>query len=152
MKTTSFHNILVSATLIMSIISMTATAATIKGTNTLNVISINGQVTEAFKPAQLPEGKVLIEVKYQDLFSYRADDSGSWVTSKPLFFTLDVTPQSDYQINTPKLLSEADAKHFLKKPSILLSVDGAAPQQLRLQNHSQLMADMLESHSKIITP
>lgn len=149
MKTTLLNKAFVGATLIMSTlaISVTATAATLKGTDTLNVVSINGQATKAFKPVQLPEGKVLVEVKYQDLFSYRADDSGTWVKSEPLFFTLNVAPESNYQINTPtKLVSEADAKRFIKNPSILLSVDGAAPQQLPLQNHSQLMADMLESH------
>lgn len=148
MKTTLLNKALVAATLIMStmVISVTATAATLKGTDTLKVVSINGQAIKAFKPVQLPAGKVLVEVKYQDLFSYRADDSGTWVRSEPLFFTLNVAPQSDYQINTPKLASEADAKRFIKKPSIQLSVDGAAPQQLPLQNHSQLMADMLEDH------
>ncbi|MFB2729075.1 DUF2057 family protein [Shewanella mangrovisoli] len=149
MKTTLLNKAFVGATLIMSTlaISVTATAATLKGTDTLNVVSINGQATKAFKPVQLPEGKVLVEVKYQDLFSYRADDSGTWVKSEPLFFTLNVAPDSNYQINTPtKLVSEADAKRFIKNPSIQLSVDGAAPQQLPLQNHSQLMADMLESH------
>ncbi|ABK50197.1 conserved hypothetical protein [Shewanella sp. ANA-3] len=149
MKTTLLNKAFVGATLIMSTlaISVTATAATLKGTDTLNVVSINGQATKAFKPVQLPEGKVLVEVKYQDLFSYRADDSGTWVKSEPLFFTLNVAPESNYQINTPtKLVSESDAKRFIKNPSIQLSVDGAAPQQLPLQNHSQLMADMLESH------
>ncbi|MCD8550716.1 MAG: DUF2057 domain-containing protein [Shewanella xiamenensis] len=149
MKTTLLNKAFVGATLIMSTlaISVTATAATLKGTDTLNVVSINGQATKAFKPVQLPEGKVLVEVKYQDLFSYRADDSGTWVKSEPLFFTLNVAPESNYQINTPtKLVSESDAKRFIKNPSIQLSVDGAAPQQLPLQNHSQLMADMLERH------
>lgn len=148
MKTTLLNKALVAATLIMStmVISVTATAATLKGTDTLKVVSINGQAIKAFKPVQLPAGKVLVEIKYQDLFSYRADDSGTWVRSEPLFFTLNVAPQSDYQINTPKLASEADAKRFIKNPSIQLSVDGAAPQQLPLQNHSQLMADMLEDH------
>lgn len=149
MKTTLLNKAFVGATLIMSTmaISVTATAATLKGTDTLNVVSINGQATKAFKPVQLPEGKVLVEVKYQDLFSYRADDSGTWVKSEPLFFTLDVAPQSNYQINTPtKLVSEADARRFIKNPSIQLSVDGAEPRQLPLQNHSQLMADMLVSH------
>ncbi|QYK09025.1 DUF2057 family protein [Shewanella mangrovisoli] len=149
MKATLLNKAFVGATLIMSTlaISVTATAATLKGTDTLNVVSINGQATKAFKPVQLPEGKVLVEVKYQDLFSYRADDSGTWVKSEPLFFTLNVAPESNYQINTPtKLVSESDAKRFIKNPSIQLSVDGAAPQQLPLQNHSQLMADMLESH------
>jgi uncharacterized protein YccT (UPF0319 family) len=149
MKTTLLNKAFVGATLIMSTmaISVTATAATLKGTDTLNVVSINGKATKAFKPVQLPEGKVLVEVKYQDLFSYRADDSGTWVKSEPLFFTLDVAPQSNYQINTPtKLVSEADARRFIKNPSIQLSVDGAEPRQLPLQNHSQLMADMLVSH------
>ncbi|WP_133181648.1 DUF2057 family protein [Shewanella decolorationis] len=149
MKTTLLNKAFVGATLIMSTmaISVTATAATLKGTDTLNVVSINGQATKAFKPVQLPEGKVLVEVKYQDLFSYRADDSGTWVKSEPLFFTLDVAPQSNYQINTPtKLVSEADARRFIKNPSIQLSEDGAEPRQLPLQNHSQLMADMLVSH------
>lgn len=149
MKITLLNKAFVGATLIMSTmaISVTATAATLKGTDTLNVVSINGKATKAFKPVQLPEGKVLVEVKYQDLFSYRADDSGTWVKSEPLFFTLDVAPQSNYQINTPtKLVSEADARRFIKNPSIQLSVDGAEPRQLPLQNHSQLMADMLVSH------
>ncbi|MFB2662369.1 DUF2057 family protein [Shewanella mangrovisoli] len=149
MKTTLLNKAFVGATLIMSTmaISVTATAATLKGTDTLNVVSINGQATKAFKPVQLPEGKVLVEVKYQDMFSYRADDSGTWVKSEPLFFTLNVAPESNYQINTPtKLVSEADAKRFIKNPSIQLRIDGAQPQQLPLQNHSQLMADMLESH------
>ncbi|UML93607.1 DUF2057 family protein [Shewanella xiamenensis] len=149
MKTTLLNKAFVGATLIMSTmaISVTATAATLKGTDTLNVVSINGKATKAFKPVQLPEGKVLVEVKYQDLFSYRADDSGTWVKSEPLFFTLDVAPQSNYQINTPtKLVSEADARRFIKNPSIQLSVDGAEPRKLPLQNHSQLMADMLVSH------
>jgi hypothetical protein len=57
-----------------------------------------------------------------------------------------VAPQSDYQINTPKLANEADAKGFLKQPIIQLSVDGAVPQQLPLQNHSQFMANMLGNH------
>lgn len=149
MKTTLLNKTLVGATLILSTltISMTANAATLKGTETLNVASINGQATKAFKPVDLPEGKVLVEVKYQDVFNYRADDSGTWVKSEPLFFILDVAPQSNYQIKTPKLVSEADARGFIKNPSIQLSVDGAAPQQLPLQNHSQLMADMLENHT-----
>jgi len=88
---------------------------------------------------------VLIEVKYQDLFSYRADDSGTWVKSEPLFFTLDVAPQSNYQISTPTLTSEADAKRFINNPRIQLSVDGATPLPLVLQNHSQLMAEILRN-------
>ncbi|ABI40842.1 conserved hypothetical protein [Shewanella sp. MR-4] len=148
MKTTLINKTLVGATLIMSTlaISMTANAATLKGTETLNVVSINGQATKAFKPVELPEGKVLVEVKYQDVFNYRADDSGTWVKSEPLFFTLDVASQSNYQISTPKLVSEADARRFIKNPSIQLSVDNATPQPQPLQNHSQLMADMLENH------
>ena len=145
MKTTLFSKIFVGVTFVISTIaiSMTASAATLKGTDTLNVVSINGQATKSFKPVQLPEGKVLIEVKYQDLFSYRADDSGTWVKSEPLFFTLDVAPQSNYQISTPTLTSEADAKRFINNPRIQLSVDGATPLPLVLQNHSQLMAEIL---------
>lgn len=148
MKTTLLNKLLVGATLLISAIaiSMKATAASLNGTDTLKIVSINGQTTKSFKPVQLPVGKVLIEVRYQDMFSYRADDSGTWVRSEPLFFTLNVAPQSDYQINTPKLANEADAKRFLKQPIIQLSVDGAVPQQLPLQNHSQFMANMLGNH------
>lgn len=148
MKTTLLNKLLVGATLLISAIaiSMKATAASLNGTDTLKIVSINGQTTKSFKPVQLPAGKVLIEVRYQDMFSYRADDSGTWVRSEPLFFTLNVAPQSDYQINTPKLANEADAKRFLKQPIIQLSVDGAVPQQLPLQNHSQFMANMLGNH------
>lgn len=148
MKTSLLNKILVGVTLIISamVTSVTATAASLEGTDTLRVISINGNAVKTFKPVQLPEGKVLVEVKYQDLFTYRADDSGTWVKSEPLFFTLNVASQSNYQIKTPKLVGEGDAKRFIKKPIILLTIDGATTQQLPLQNHSQLMADMLENH------
>lgn len=149
MRTTLFSKILVGASFIISTmsISMTATAATLKSTETLNVVSINGQATKTVKPVQLPEGKVLVEVRYQELFSYRADDNGTWIKSDPLFFTLDVVAQSDYQISTPELASEADAKRFINNPRIQLSVDGATPQQLALQNHHQLMSGILQSHA-----
>ncbi|PIW62981.1 DUF2057 family protein [Shewanella sp. CG12_big_fil_rev_8_21_14_0_65_47_15] len=149
MKTTLLNKTLVGITLIMSVmvISMTATAATLKGTDTLSVISLNGKTVKAFKPVQLPEGKVLVEVKYQDIFNYRADDSGTWVKSEPLFFSLDVAPQADYQITKPKLPSEDDARGFIKNPTIQLTINGTDTLKLPLQNHSQLMADMLESHS-----
>ncbi|AAN57553.1 DUF2057 family protein [Shewanella oneidensis MR-1] len=149
MRTTLFSKILVGASFIISTmtISMTTTAATLKGTETLNVVSINGQAIKTIKPVQLPEGKVLVEVRYQDLFSYRADDNGTWIKSEPLFFILDVATQSDYQISTPELASEADAKRFINNPRIQLSVDGTTPQLLALQNNRQLMAGLLLSHA-----
>lgn len=148
MKTTLLNKTLVGLTLIISamVTSMTATAATLKGTDTLSIVSINGKATNAVQPVQIPEGKVLVEVKYQDQFNYRADDSGTWVKSEPLFFTLDVAPEADYQITKPRLQSETDARGFIKNPTIQLTINGADTLKLPLQNHSQLMADMLETH------
>lgn len=148
MKTTLLNKTLVGVTLIMStmVTSITATAATLKDTDTLSIVSINGKATKAFHPVQLPEGKVLIEVRYQDLFSYRADDSGTWVKSDPLFFTLDVAPEANYQITNPRLPTETDARGFIKNPTIQLTINGADTLKLPLQNHNQLMVDILESH------
>ncbi len=148
MKTTLFTKSVIGATLIMGtmLTSVSAMAATIKGTDTLSIVSINGKATKAFKPVELPEGKVLVEVRYQDLFSYRADDNGTWVKSGPLFFTLDVAPDANYQITQPNVSSETEARRFIKNPIIKLSADGAAPQEMQLQNHNQLMTDMIENH------
>ena len=49
-------------------------------------------------------GKVLLELKYQDIFDYRADDSGNWVKSAPLY--LDVKASDSYQITQPKIMTE----------------------------------------------
>ncbi|MCH1929971.1 DUF2057 domain-containing protein [Shewanella sp. A25] len=151
MKTSLLSNTLIGFTLAVGTLlsSVTANAATINDTETLRLVSINGQASKSLSNVQLPDGKVLIEVKYQDLFNYRADDSGVWVKSEPLFFTLEIPAAStaNYQITKPTLTNEAEARRFIQAPTIELKIDGANNLTLPLETHSQLMADMLEEHA-----
>ena len=148
MKSTLLNKSLLGLTIVNGALlsSTTVTAASLKSTDALSVISINGVPTTPFKPIQLSAGKVLLELKYQDIFDYRADDSGNWVKSAPLYLVLDVKASDSYQITQPKIMTEAEARQFIKYPTIQLSINGDKAGEYPLQSHSQLMAKMLVSN------
>lgn len=138
---------------LVSSLSFGSMAATLKNSTELSVLSVNGVPVENFKPnIELHEGKSLIEVKYQDLFDYKADSSGSWIRSESLYFTLDIAPKSGdyYEIIPPKFSSVIEAKKFLKEPSIQLSINTKRIISFPLQNHTNVMADMLKVHDSIV--
>ncbi|AUD58632.1 hypothetical protein AYJ58_03620 [Shewanella sp. Pdp11] len=148
MKTTLLNKSLLGLTFVIGALlsSTTVTAASLKSTEALSVISINGEPATPFKPIQLTAGKVLIELKYQDIFNYRADDNGNWVKSEPLYLVLDVKASDSYQITPPNIMTETEARQFIKYPTIQLSINGDRAGEYPLQNHSQLMAKMLVSN------
>ncbi|MCS6191816.1 DUF2057 domain-containing protein [Shewanella baltica] len=119
MKTTLLNKSLLGLTFVIGALlsSTTVTAASLKSTEALSVISINGVPTTPFKPIQLSAGKVL-----------------------------DVKASDSYQITPPNIMTETEARQFIKYPTIQLSINGDRAGEYPLQNHSQLMAKMLVSN------
>ncbi len=115
---------------------------------TFNIISVNGIPSSKFSPINLPDGKVLVELQYQDIFSYRADDSGTWVRSEPLYIIIDAGngTNDNYKIVQPNINSKSEAKKFIKKPIIELNINENKLVSYTLQTHSQLMTRMLKFH------
>ncbi|QYJ85910.1 DUF2057 domain-containing protein [Shewanella mesophila] len=98
---------------------------------------VNGRHTQSLK---LDAGKQLIEVTYRDLFADNADDSGAWVKSSPLYFTVTLSDEDTYRIELPQINSKQQAESFLKQPKLKLLSDNGQVQAVMLMNHQQLMA------------
>lgn len=98
---------------------------------------VNGIHTQSLK---LDAGKQLIEVTYRDLFADNADDSGAWVKSSPLYFTVTLSDEDTYRIELPQINSKQQAESFLEQPKLKLLSDNGQVQAVMLMNHQQLMA------------
>ncbi|MGL4712461.1 MAG: DUF2057 family protein [Shewanella sp.] len=148
MKKTLLNKSLLSIAFMLGAQLSNATAASLQSTDNLSIISVNGESTTPFNPIQLPAGKVLLELKYQDIFNSRADDSGHWVKSHPLYLILNITESEgdSYKIIPPKIITESEARQFIKYPTIQLSINGDKANEYPLQSQSQLMAKMITSH------
>lgn len=87
----------------------------------------------------LDSGKQLVELVYRDIFADNADDSGVWVTSQPLYLTLDVKADDAYRLVLPEILSQQDAEAFIDAPKARLVSQNGRQQELTLMNHQELM-------------
>ena len=98
---------------------------------------VNGVNAQSLK---LDAGKQLIEVTYRDLFADNADDSGAWVKSSPLYFTVTLSDEDTYHIELPVINSKQQAESFLEQPKLKLLSGNGQVEEITLMSHQQLMA------------
>ncbi|MGL4615183.1 MAG: DUF2057 family protein [Shewanella sp.] len=145
MKIKQLNKNILSLLILLSTLPSVANAATLNATNELTITSVNGIATTQFSPIELTENKMLIELRYQDMFSYRADDSRSWVRSAPLYLILNIDPatNNEYRLKIPPISNKADAKKFLKNPYVSLYNNNTEVTEHPLLSQSQLFTKIL---------
>ena len=116
-----------------------ASAASLTLPSELEVQGSEVKLVQQQKVLSLDSGKQLVEVVYRDLFADNADDSGAWITSAPLYLTLDVKDDDAYRLVLPKIITQQDAETFIRMPKAHLVSEDGLQQQLTLMNHQQLM-------------
>ncbi|WP_428617741.1 DUF2057 family protein [Shewanella sp.] len=138
MKTRHFVSSLFASALTLFVANV-ASAATLTLPSELEVQGSEVKLVQQQKVLSLDSGKQLVEVVYRDLFADNADDSGAWITSAPLYLTLDVRSDDAYRLVLPEIVTQQDAETFIRMPNALLMSEGGQQQQLTLMNHQQLM-------------
>jgi uncharacterized protein YccT (UPF0319 family) len=118
-------------------------AASLTVPDAMTIESINGEAVNLEKAIGLAQGPQLVELNYQDFFQVNADDTGPWVRSEALYFTLDVEQHQGYQIQLPSIDTEDDAREFLENPQITLMVNGKVQDNFMLLTQSQLLTQLL---------
>lgn len=136
-------NRIVSA-LALTIASLSAQAATLSVGDNLMIESINGHIADS-QPVQLSAGKHLVELRFSERYYTNAGSSGTWVRSTPLFTTVTLTEGEVLTLNTPEIITEAQAREYVRQPQALLSSEQGRNEQLELKTQTQLMSQLLTS-------
>ncbi|MEL4339551.1 DUF2057 family protein [Shewanella xiamenensis] len=121
----------------------TASATTLKTSENLSVVSVNGRSMPSYEKIEVSTEKALIELKYRDNFDTNADDSGNWVTSNSLYLILPFESHKKYELITPTINTEEKARDFIKDPTIQLLVNGRPTGEYKLESQSELFTRML---------
>ncbi|QYK01686.1 DUF2057 family protein [Shewanella psychrotolerans] len=138
MKTRHFVSRLFASALTLFVANV-ASAASLTLPSELEVQGSEVKLVQQQKVLSLDSGKQLVEVVYRDLFADNADDSGAWLTSAPLYLTLDVQRDDAYRLVLPEIVTQQDAETFIRMPKTLLVSEDGQQQQITLMNHQQLM-------------
>ncbi|WP_345842693.1 DUF2057 family protein [Shewanella algae] len=121
----------------------TASAASLKSSENLSIISVNGRSMHFHDKIEVSTEKTLIELKYRDNFDTNADDSGNWVTSNSLYLDLLLESHKEYELVTPPINTEEKAREFIKNPTIRLLVNGRPTGDYKLESQSELFTRIL---------
>ena len=127
----------------LTLASFSSLAASVSFPESLDVLGVNGEMTRNTHQVQLNHGENLIELKYNDIFEFNADDSGAWVKSQPLYLLVTSDTQDEYQAFTPSIDTEDEAYEFIGNPVLTLTNAEGKNKQVALLTHHQLMAQLL---------
>ncbi|MCL1049823.1 DUF2057 domain-containing protein [Shewanella abyssi] len=106
----------------------------------LQVSEINGVQVNNSQEFELAEGQNLIKLTYLESFAVNADDSGSLVKSKPLFWHVSAQEGVDYTVSLPVLMTQDEARDYIQHPVIQISDSKGLTRTDSLPSQSQLMA------------
>ncbi|WP_112351172.1 DUF2057 family protein [Shewanella benthica] len=82
-------------------------------------------------------------------FTFNADDSGALVKSKPLFLNILAQEGVSYTVTLPELMTQNEARDFIKKPVIQLSDDNGLTRADSLFSQYQLMAALFKQDTQM---
>ncbi len=123
-------------------VATVANAATLVVPPQLEVKSGHAMISFKEQTVELKQGKQLLEVVYRDMFADHADDSGTWLSSEPLYVALDITKEGEYRLQLPEIKNKKQAKAFIEQPKIDLVSEQGLSEHIILLNHQQLMAKL----------
>ncbi|AQS40541.1 hypothetical protein Sps_05477 [Shewanella psychrophila] len=129
---------------VIAISSTTAFAASVSIPSSMQVSEINGIKVASSQEFKLVQGQNLIKLRYIEDFAFNADDSGALVKSKPLFLNVSAQEGVKYTVTLPELMTQNEARDFIKKPVVLVTDNNGLTRTDSLSNQYQLMAAMFK--------
>ncbi|QQX80434.1 DUF2057 family protein [Shewanella sp. KX20019] len=120
--------------------SASVLAASVFIPSDLQVSEINGVRVNNAQEFELAKGQNLIKLRYLENFAVNADDSGSLVKSKPLYWHISAQDGVNYTVSLPVLMTQDDAREYIQNPQIKISDSTGLTRTDSLSNQSQLMA------------
>lgn len=134
---------------VIAISSTSAFAASVSIPSSMQVSEINGFGVKNSQEFKLAEGQNLIKLRYIEDFAFNADDSGALIKSKPLFWNVSVQDGVKYTVTLPELMTQDEARKFIKNPVIQVSDGKGLTRTDNLSNQYQLMAAMFRQDAKM---
>ncbi|MFQ6372336.1 DUF2057 family protein [Shewanella sp. YIC-542] len=112
--------------------------------SSLQVLTVDGQpMAYPFAELLLDQGKHLLVLRYRDLFADNADDSGTWVTSAPLYLRLDLQTPKPLSLQLPQIDDADAARAYLRQPFVNTQTADGEMTRFNLQPESAVIAQLL---------